>query len=85
MVRDGGRILLLEHGRSTYEWLNNVLDADAADRYSIWGCWWNRDMVQIVQEAGLEVQSLSRWHFGTTICVVARVQKQPATDSVAVQ
>ena len=37
-----------------------------------WGCWWNRDIEQIVRQAGLEIDSMSRWHFGTTYLVVAR-------------
>ncbi|KAL4884690.1 methyltransferase domain-containing protein [Aspergillus karnatakaensis] len=61
-----GRILLLEHGRSYYDWLNRVLDNLApahADRH---GCWWNRDIGQIVRDSGLEVVEEQRWHFGTT-------------------
>ncbi|KAL4928423.1 class I SAM-dependent methyltransferase [Aspergillus undulatus] len=61
-----GRILLLEHGRSHYDWLNRVLDNLApahADRH---GCWWNRDIGQIVRDSGLEIVEQERWHFGTT-------------------
>lgn len=64
--RDGGQILLLEHGRSHYAWLNTILDSLAkvqADRH---GCWWNRDVGRIVEESGLEVVALKRYHFGTT-------------------
>ncbi|KAL4777922.1 methyltransferase domain-containing protein [Aspergillus varians] len=71
-----GRILLLEHGRSHYGWLNRVLDNLApahADRH---GCWWNRDIGQIVRESGLEVVEEKRWHFGTTWMFVLR-PKQP--------
>ncbi|KKK16307.1 ubiquinone/menaquinone biosynthesis-related protein [Aspergillus rambellii] len=67
-----GRILLLEHGRSHYEWLNRILDNLApahADRH---GCWWNRDIGQIVRESGLEVVDVQRWHFGTTWRYVLR-------------
>ncbi|KAI9825623.1 MAG: hypothetical protein M1832_000967 [Thelocarpon impressellum] len=61
-----GRILLLEHGRSHYAWLNAVLDGLApahADRH---GCWWNRDVGRIVQDSGLEVVEARRYHLGTT-------------------
>ena len=67
-----GRILLLEHGRSHYDWLNTVLDNLApahADRH---GCWWNRDIGAIVRESGLEVVEEKRWHFGTTWRYVLR-------------
>lgn len=67
-----GRILLLEHGRSHYAWLNRILDNLApahADRH---GCWWNRDIGAIVKESGLEVVEEKRWHFGTTWKYVLR-------------
>lgn len=67
-----GRILLLEHGRSHYAWLNRILDDLApahADRH---GCWWNRDIGAIVRESGLEILEEKRWHFGTTWRYVLR-------------
>ncbi|KAL2868322.1 class I SAM-dependent methyltransferase [Aspergillus lucknowensis] len=70
-----GRILLLEHGRSHYDWLNRVLDNLApahADRH---GCWWNRDIGQIVRDSGLEIVEEQRWHFGTTWRYVLRPRR----------
>ena len=67
-----GRILLLEHGRSHYDWLNRILDNLApahADRH---GCWWNRDIGDIVRESGLEIVEEKRWHLGTTWRYVLR-------------
>lgn len=67
-----GRILLLEHGRSYYDWLNRILDNLApahADRH---GCWWNRDIGDIVRESGLEIVEEKRWHLGTTWRYVLR-------------
>ncbi|KAF7165259.1 hypothetical protein CNMCM6106_001456 [Aspergillus hiratsukae] len=67
-----GQILLLEHGRSYYAWLNNILDNLApahADRH---GCWWNRDIGEIVRQSGLEIVEEKRWHFGTTWKYVLR-------------
>lgn len=71
-----GRILLLEHGRSYYDWLNRILDNLApahADRH---GCWWNRDIGEIVRQSGLEVVEEKRWHFGTTWRYVLRVREE---------
>ncbi|KAJ5950677.1 uncharacterized protein N7479_009090 [Penicillium vulpinum] len=68
----GGRILLLEHGRSHYDWVNRILDNLApahADRH---GCWWNRDIGEIVRESGLEIVEEKRWHLGTTWRYVLR-------------
>lgn len=77
-----GRILLLEHGRSHYKWLNNLLDNLApahADRH---GCWWNRDIGEIVRESGLEVVESKRWHLGTTWQFVLRPQTKPLGQAV---
>lgn len=64
------RILLLEHGRSYQEWLNNVLDNFAEKHAEIHGCWFNRDIGGLVEDAaersGLEVVRERRKHFGTT-------------------
>jgi methyltransferase OMS1 len=69
--REGGRVLLLEHGRpppgGVWDWLlSGKMDAAAAEHKRRWGCWFNRDVAAIVRESGLEVLSESRWHFGTT-------------------
>ncbi|KAI9858210.1 MAG: hypothetical protein M1830_006349, partial [Pleopsidium flavum] len=61
-----GQILLLEHGRSHYSWLNAILDDLAAHHADRYGCWWNRDIGKIVEESGLEVQKIKRYHLGTT-------------------
>ncbi|KAI0594931.1 hypothetical protein F4775DRAFT_571965 [Biscogniauxia sp. FL1348] len=63
---DGGRILLLEHGRSDWwEFVNGMLDRSARGHFTRFGCWWNRDVEAIVREAerrvpGLEVRRLER-------------------------
>jgi methyltransferase OMS1 len=66
------RILLLEHGRSSHAWLNNILDNSAAKHAEIHGCWYNRDMGELVAQAaeqsGLELVESGCWrkHLGTT-------------------
>jgi len=64
------RILLLEHGRSSYGWLNNILDNSAARHAEIHGCWFNRDIGGMVaaaaEQSGLEVVEVWRKHAGTT-------------------
>lgn len=73
VCRPGGKILLLEHGRSSYDWLNDILDEHAYKHAKRWGCWWNRDIESILTEAGLDVEYATRWHFGTTHYVIATV------------
>ncbi|KAF2086718.1 S-adenosyl-L-methionine-dependent methyltransferase, partial [Saccharata proteae CBS 121410] len=72
-VKDDGRILLLEHGKAKYNWLNSLLDKTAAGHADRYGCWWNKDIDGIVRRAkGLEVVEIKRKHFGTTWWVELR-------------
>ncbi|KAF2418497.1 S-adenosyl-L-methionine-dependent methyltransferase [Tothia fuscella] len=66
LVKDDGRILLLEHGKSHYDWLNRLLDQSALQHANRHGCWWNRDIGDIVQRSGLEIVKLKRHDLGTT-------------------
>ena len=73
---DESRILLLEHGRSHYDWLNRILDGNVDKHVSKWGCWWNRDLAGLLErpkvQEKLEIVSVHRWHLGTTCYVVAK-------------
>ncbi|PGG98509.1 hypothetical protein GX51_06775 [Blastomyces parvus] len=71
-----GEILLLEHGRSHYRWLNKLLDDLAAAHADRHGCWWNRDIGEIVRQSGLEIVESKRWHMGTTWKFVLRPKRE---------
>jgi methyltransferase OMS1 len=66
VVKDGGSILLLEHGKSHYDWLNSTLNKLDKDHSNSWGCHWNRDIKSLIKEAGLEISEEKRYHLGTT-------------------
>uniref|UniRef100_A0A7S0UQY9 Methyltransferase type 11 domain-containing protein n=1 Tax=Polytomella parva TaxID=51329 RepID=A0A7S0UQY9_9CHLO len=70
VLRPGGKILLLEHGKSTSSWLNGWLNGGAEDHHDKWGCFWNRDIEKIVEKAGLDVVQATRWHFGTSYFMI---------------
>merc|ERR1719491_1864047 len=73
VCKPSGKILLLEHGRSkTWQGLSNYLDKHAERHAKNWGCVWNRDIDLILNNAGLEVERLDTWHFGTTYYIVCR-------------
>lgn len=71
-----GKILLLEHGRSkSWDGLSQYLDKHAERHAKNWGCVWNRDLDEILQKSGLQLDKKSTWHFGTTYYVVCRPGK----------
>ena len=79
---DSGRILLLEHGRGHYDWTNRLLDGLAASHADHYGCWWNRDVEAIVKESGLEIESIRRYHLGTTWEVICKPKYEMPEEQV---
>ncbi|KAI7903365.1 uncharacterized protein BX663DRAFT_508366 [Cokeromyces recurvatus] len=73
---DDSQILLLEHGRSYYDWLNRLLDSNVDKHVTKWGCWWNRDIMNLFNDERVkqrvEVVKMSRWHLGTTYYIIAK-------------
>jgi ubiquinone/menaquinone biosynthesis C-methylase UbiE len=59
-----GRILLVEHGRSNREWLGRWQDRRADSFAKQLGCHWNREPLELVRKAGLEVVGAYRVFFG---------------------
>ena len=77
VTRSGGRILLLEHGSSSFDWLSNFLRRNECAHAHTFGCYWARDMSNIIAQAGLQPSHVERKHFGTTtlaICPVPTMQ-----------
>ncbi|KAL9048580.1 MAG: hypothetical protein Q9162_007646 [Coniocarpon cinnabarinum] len=72
---DGGKILLLEHGKGHYAWMNRVLDATAPAHAQRHGCWYNKDIGEIVRKSGLVIEEQKRFNFGTTWWFVLRPAK----------
>ena len=76
VCKPDGKILLLEHGRSkTWESITKYLDRHAERHAKNWGCVWNRDLDALVENAGLEVERLDTWHFGTTYYIICRPKR----------
>jgi len=72
VCRPGGEILLLEHGRSEWQWMNEILDASAQNHRRIWGCWYNRDIGEAIRRSNIDIVDHSRWNFWTTHVVRAK-------------
>lgn len=75
VCKSDGKILLLEHGKSSWEWLTEYLNNRAASRAHVWGCWWNRDIRALVERSGMQVVQESRHHLGTNYLVVAKPKR----------
>jgi ubiquinone/menaquinone biosynthesis C-methylase UbiE len=54
VCRPGGRILLLEHGRSDRPRIAAWQDRRAPEHAACLGCWWNREPLENVRRAGLK-------------------------------
>lgn len=80
LLKPGGRIVLLEHGRGDYDFINNVLDGRAEKRLETWGCRWNLDIGEILDDSGLEVTEEKKTHMGTTWCIVAKKKADVKTN-----
>ncbi len=50
VCKPGGQLILLQHGKASWDWLNHRLDDEAQAHFVKWGCWWNRDILQLVHE-----------------------------------
>ena len=61
VCRQSGRILLIEHGRSSWELLGRYQDRRARKHFEAnAGCRWNQEPEEIVQTAGLDIVSSRR-------------------------
>ncbi|CAB4253810.1 similar to Saccharomyces cerevisiae YDR316W OMS1 Protein integral to the mitochondrial membrane [Maudiozyma barnettii] len=72
LLKPEGRIVLLEHGRGDYDIINKILDKRAKRRLDTWGCRWNLDIGEILDDSGLEIVDEKTYHLGTTWCIVAK-------------
>lgn len=73
LLAPGGKIVLLEHGRSaSYRSINERMDQNAERRAKEWGCRWNLDIPDIINQSGLKVEKEATYHFGTTYFYILR-------------
>ena len=82
---DTGRIILLEHGKGWLGLVNGLLDRNAGRHFEKYGCWWNRDIQALVEEAAsktldLEVVKIERPNVaqvGTLVWAELKVVQKP--------
>lgn len=72
VCRRDGRVLLVEHGRSSVGWLGRWQDRGAERHAQMLGCHWNREPLDIVHAAGLEILETRRRFLGVFHAIAAR-------------
>jgi methyltransferase OMS1 len=72
LLKPDGRIVLLEHGRSKWNFINNHLDFRSEKRMKTWACRWNLDIAELVDEAGLDITFEKRVHLSTTWMLILK-------------
>ena len=72
--RSDGRILLLEHGHSNRRWLASLQDRFADRQAKALGCHWNREPLELVRQAGLDVVASRRTRRGVYHSIRAKRQ-----------
>lgn len=77
VCKDDGQVLLLEHGASSWGWVQTILNGGAQYHAEKFGCYPNRNIATLVEEAGLHVEKVERKHFGTTYLLVCRKHAPP--------
>jgi len=68
--KDTGEILLLEHGQAKYGWLRSLMANRRDIHCNKFGCVYDRDIVGIVEDAGVSIKSIRRMHWGTTYSII---------------
>jgi ubiquinone/menaquinone biosynthesis C-methylase UbiE len=74
VVRDEGRILLLEHGRSSWEFFGKYQDRAASSHFAAAGCRWNQEPIELIEQAGLKIISNEGKSLGVFHAIVAEPQ-----------
>ncbi len=72
VCRPDGRILLVEHGRSERGWAARYQDRRAEAHERMIGCRWNREPLELVRQAGLQITRADRRFLGVFYSIEAR-------------
>lgn len=72
VIKDDGRILLLEHGRSRLGFIGRYQDKSAENHFAMAGCRWNQEPIELIEKAGLEIISQEDKTLGVFHAIIAK-------------
>ena len=75
VCKPDGRILLIEHGRSNWEWLGKYQDKHLHQQIEMGGCRWNQEPQELVKDAGIQITHANRFLFGVFHTITASPAK----------
>ncbi len=64
VCKPDGQILLIEHGRSSWEWLGRYQDRHVHQMTEQGGCRWNQEPQELIKQAGLQIVHAERTLLG---------------------
>lgn len=64
VCKPDGQILLIEHGRSSWQWLGSYQDNKVHQQIEQGGCRWNQEPQDLIKEAGLRILNADRTLLG---------------------
>lgn len=70
VCKTNGKILLLEHGESDWPWMQSLLNKQVGVHVKKFGCFNQRNIIDLVNESGLQIISSKRKHWGTIYFLV---------------
>ena len=70
-----GTILLIEHGRSSWNWLGKYQDRHVHEQIEQGGCRWNQELQNLTREAGINILHADRALFGIFHSIMASPAK----------
>lgn len=85
VLKPGGKILLLEHGVAKWNFITRFLDSTVKNNVHKYGCYHNRDILQIIQDAGLDVVEIERKHWGSTYSIIACPSSKKSSSAVTIK
>jgi len=75
VCKPDGQLLLIEHGRSQWEWVGRYMDKHVQEMIEQGGCRWNQEPQELIREAGLKIIEAERSFLGVFHTIRASPEK----------